>query len=296
MLYDVAIIGAGPAGLTAAIYSGRYLLNTLVIGKLPGGQISEAYKVCNFPSYISITGIKLTKKIMGQVKNLGIEIKQEEVTQIKKNKAFTIKTGDSIYEAKKVILAMGTEKRKLNVKGEDKFLGKGLSYCATCDAAFFKNKTVAVIGGSNAALTAAILLSEYANKVYVIYRKERFSRAEPVWIRQIEKNKKIETIFNSTLKEIYGKEKVEGIKFNGRDLKVDGIFVEIGSIPDEKFSKQLGLRTEEGYIIINKKQETSTKGVYAAGDTTNNPLKQAITAAAEGAIAANSVYEEIKKD
>ena len=172
-----------------------------------------------------------------------------------------------------------------------------LSYCAVCDAGFFKSKTVVVVGGSNSALTAALLLAEYAKKVYIIYRKEKFFRAEPSWIKQIEKNKKIEVLFNSEITEIIGKEKVEGIKLNmGKDLKVDGVFVEIGSVPNENFLKQLGLKTEEGYIKVNKKKETSVEGIYAAGDITNNPLKQIITACSEGAIAANSAYEKIKKE
>jgi len=294
--YDLIIIGTGPAGLTAGIYAGRYLLKTLIIGKLPGGMISEAHKVCNFPSYESITGVELTKKIIEQVKDLEIEIKQEEVTEINgSNSNFIIKTNKQEYQAKKIILAIGRKKQKLNVKGESEFLGKGVSYCATCDAGFFKNKVVSVVGGSNAALTAALLLSEYAKKVYIIYRKGNFFRAEPSWIKQVEENKKIKLIFNSKIIEIYGTDSVKGVKLDTKkDLKVDGVFVEIGSIPDEKLSKQLELKTEKGYIKINKKQETNIKGVFTAGDITNNPLKQVITACGEGAIAANSAYNELK--
>lgn len=296
-IYDLIIVGAGPAGLTAAVYAGRYLLNTIVIGITPGGTITEAHKVCNFPSYKSISGIELIKKIIEQVKDLGIDIKQEEVKEIKKNKIFEVKTNNSTYKTKKIILAIGRKKEKLNVKGEDKFLGKGVSYCAVCDASFFKNKIVAVIGGSNAALTSALLLAKHAKKVYIIYRKEKFFRAEPLWVKQVGKNKKIKTLFNSNLKEIYGDEKVKGVKLNNeKDIKVSGIFIEIGSIPNKEFPKQLNLETEKGYIKINKKQETSIKGIYAAGDITNNSLKQMITACGEGAIAATSAYKEIKKD
>ncbi len=313
--YDLIIIGAGPAGLTAAVYAGRYLLNTIVIGITPGGTITEAHNVCNFPSYKNISGIELMKKTIEQVKDLGISIKQEEVKEIKikenqrfsepqksktifaENKIFEVKTNNLTYKTKKIILAIGRKKEKLNVKGEDKFLGRGVSYCAICDATFFKNKIVAVIGGSNAALTSALLLAENAKKVYIIYRKEKFFRAEPFWIKQVEKNKKIKTLFNSNLKEIYGDRKVKGAKLdNGKDIKIDGIFIEIGSIPNKEFPKRLNLKTEEGYIKINKKQETSIKGIYAAGDITNNPLKQMITACGEGAIAATSAYEEIKKN
>jgi len=310
MLYDLIIIGTGPAGLTAGIYASRYLLNTLIIGKLPGGIMLEAHKICNFPTQNNITGFKLAQQLINHVKELKGEIKQEEVIEIKtkenqepqkskiftKNKVFEIKTNNSTYKTKKIILAIGTKRRKLNVKGEDKFLGKGISYCATCDAPFFKDKVVAVMGGGNAAITAALLLSNYAKKIYIIYRKNEFFRAEPAWIRQIKENKKIKPIFNSNIIEIYGDNTVKGIKLDTKkDLKVDGVFVEIGSIPDEKISKQLKLKTEENYIVVNKKQETNIKGVFAAGDITNNPLKQVITACGEGAIAATSAYEEIRR-
>ena len=297
-IYDLIILGAGPAGLTAAIYADRYLLDTLVIGELLGGIISKANKVCNFPSYRSISGLELSLKMTEHAKDSGVKIRNEKVQSIKKNdKIFEIKTNKSAYKAKKIILALGRKKRKLNIPGENKFLGKGVSHCATCDAGFFKEKNVAVIGGGNAALTAALLLAKYAKKTYIIYRKKNFFRAEPAWIKQVKKNKKIETLFNTNVKEILGKEKVEKIKLdNTGNLEVSGVFIEIGSVPDKKFSKQLGLKTQEGYIIVNKKQETNVKGIFAAGDITNTPLKQVITACSEGAIATASVYEELKKE
>jgi len=296
-IYDLIIIGAGPAGLTAALYSGRYLLSTLVIGELQGGEISEASEVCNFPTYSSITGMQLSLKMLEQVKNLGIEIKQEKVKEIKKNKNFEITTNNFTYKSKKIILATGTEKTKLGLKKEEEFLGKGISYCATCDAGFYKDKKVAIVGGSNAALTAALLLSKYAIKVYIIYRRDKFFRAEPAWVKQVEKNKKIFSVFNSNIKEINGLEKVGGITLdNNKKILLDGIFIEIGSSPNIKLAEQLNLSLEKDYIATDKFQKTSLSGVFAAGDITNNPLKQAITACGEGAIAANSVYEEIKKE
>ena len=295
--YDLIIIGAGPAGLTAAVYAGRYLLDTLVIGVLEGGMISEAHEVHNFPTHKSITGIELTKRLVEQVKDLEVEIKSEIVEEIQKKKEyFEIKTNKEVYTSKKIILAIGRKKEKLNVPGEKEFLGRGVSYCANCDATFFKNQIVAVIGGSNAALTASLLLSEYAKKVYIIYRKEKFLKAEPTWIKQVENNKKIELVFNSNIKEIKGSEKVEKIILDSKkELSVDGVFIEVGSIPDTKLAKQINLKLENNHITTNKFQETSLPGVYAAGDITNNSLKQAITASAEGAIAASSAYEEIRK-
>jgi len=294
--YDLIIIGAGPAGLTAAIYAARYNLNFLVIGKLLGGTISEAHKICNFPTQNNIAGFKLSKQLISHAQELGGRISQKEVISIKKAKQeFIVETDKESYKAKKIILAIGRKKQKLNVPGEKEFLGKGVSYCTICDSAFYKNKVVAVVGGGNAAITGALLLTEHAKKVYIIYRKDKFFRAEPAWTIQLEKNKKITPIFNSEIKEIYGKNSVEGVKLtNNKSIGLDGVFVEIGFVPDEKLSKQLKLKTEKGHIVVDKLQKTSLDGVFAAGDITNNPLKQVITACSEGAVAANSVYKELK--
>lgn len=295
-IYDLAIIGAGPAGLTAAVYAARYKLNAIVVGKIPGGLISEAWEVCNFPSYEKIKGLELGMKMMQQVRKLGVEIKGEEVLGIEKGKTFKIKTNSNSYEAKKVLIATGTERKKLGVKGESEFRGRGVTYCATCDSAFYKDKAVAVAGGSDAALTAALLLAEYAKKVYIVYRKDKFTKAEPAWVELVGKNKKIESVFNSNIVEIYGEERVQGIKLDTKkDLKVDGLFIEIGSVPDERLSKQIGLATENGYIVVDKKQETNVPGVYAAGDITNNTFKQAVVACSEGSVAAKSAYDKIMK-
>ncbi len=294
--YDLMIIGSGPGGLTSAIYAARYNLNFLVIGELEGGAISEAHKICNFPTQNNITGFELTQQMSKHVKELGGEIKSQKVIEIKKiNNNFTIKTNKEEYKSKKIILATGRKKQKLNIQGENKFLGKGVSYCATCDAYFFKDKKVAVIGGGNSAITTALLLAEHAKKVYIIYRKDSFSKSDPAWISQLKKEKKIESIFNSEVSEIYGENSVKGIKLkNNKSLELEGIFVEIGYVPDETFSKQLGLKTEKGYIVTDKKQKTSIEGVFAVGDITNNSLKQVITACGEGATAASSTYEKLK--
>lgn len=296
--YDIAIIGAGPAGLTAGIYAGRYMLKTLIIGSLNGGTISEAHKVCNFPTYNDIKGFELSQKMVEHAKENNAEIINGYVKSIiKSGKLFEVRTDSNKYIAKKIILAYGQKKRMLGVKGEKELLGKGVSYCATCDAAFFKEKIVAVVGGSNSALTAALLLSEYASKVYIIYRKSKFFRAEPTWVKQAENNNKIEFVFNTQIKEIIGKNSVKKVILNGgSEFKIDGVFVEIGYDPDETLSRQLSINTNKGYISVNKRQETNVKGVFAAGDITDNSLKQAITASAEGAIASTSTYEELTKE
>ena len=234
--YDLIIVGAGPAGLTAAVYAGRYLLKTLVIGELDGGMISEAHEIHNFPTYKSITGMELAKRLIEQVRNLGVDITHETVEEIKgTDNNFSVITNNNAYKAKKIILAIGRKKKKLNVPGEKELLGKGVSYCATCDASFFKDSIVAVVGGSNSALTAALLLSEYAKKVYIIYRGIKFSKAEPAWVKQVESNDKIERVFSSNITEIKGENSVEEIVLDtGRTIKVDRDFIEIGSVPDNK--------------------------------------------------------------
>ena len=295
--YDLIIIGSGPAGLTAGIYASRYNLNFLIIGELPGGAISEAHKVCNYPSQNEISGFELTQKMLSHLKSLKGEVRQKRIDSIKKGKDFfMVKTSNEEYKAKKIVLATGRDKIKLDVPGEEELLGKGVSYCATCDAAFYKDKVVSVVGGGNSAITAALLLSEYAKKVYIIYRKDSFFRAEPAWIEQLEKEKKIEPVFNAVVTKINGKDSVESVVLdNGKKLEVDGIFIEIGFKPKKDFVDELGLKTDEkGYIITDKFQKTNISGLFAAGDGTDNHLKQVITASAEGAIAVTSAYEELK--
>ncbi len=293
--YDLVIIGAGPASLTAAIYAARYKLDVLIIGKIIGGLATEAYEISNFPTYDKIKGIELMLKMINQTKKLGVEIKLEDVLDIKKN--FRIITNKGEYSAKKIIIATGLERRKLGIDREKEFIGKGISYCATCDSGFYKDKTVGVIGGGNSVLTSALLLAKFAKKVYLIYRREKFS-AEPIWIEEIQKNKKIITIFNSTITKLIGKNNLEEIELTKKKkLKIDGLFIEIGGAPGIALTKKLGVKiTNKNEIIVDKNQKTNLNGVFAAGDITNNPLKQIITACAEGAIAADSIYKELIKN
>lgn len=291
------IIGAGPAGMSAAVYAGRYKLKTLVVGEMPGGMAAEASRICNFLSYKEISGMELTQKMEEQVKSLGVEIKYERVKEVSKKKDFEVKTSSGVYLSRKLILAMGTEKRKLGLKNEGKFLGKGVSYCATCDGAFYRDKIVGVVGGGNAALTSALLLSEYAKKVYIFYRRENFFRAEPAWVEQVEKNKKIECLFKTEVVELKGKERLEGVKLSkGKEVKLEGLFIEAGEVPNTELARRLGVELDGNFIKTDREQRTKVKGVLGAGDMTNGPLKQIITAAAEGAIAATSAYKELKEE
>ena len=296
--YDLIIIGSGPAGLTAAVYAARYKINFLVLGKIPGGLIAEIHKICNFPSYDDIPGFELAKKMIEQVKRLGVKINFEEVSNIKKKKTgFEIITNKNKYNTKKLIFATGSERRKLGIDREKELTGKGISYCATCDAPFYKNKVVGVAGGSDAALTAALLLSKFAKKVYIIYRKDKFFRGDNIWIEEVKKNKKIESLFNSTITRLIGKDKLEEIEINReKKLKLDGLFVEIGGMPNIELAKNIGVKIGKNQIITDKQQKTNIKGFFAAGDVTNSPLKQIVTACGEGAIAVNSIYRELMKE
>jgi len=292
--YDVIIIGAGPAGLSAAIYAARYKLKTLVIGKMPGGLATEAPEVQNYPGVEKITGMKLMLKMIAQVKELEVEIKNEEVVELKLG--FEVKTNKSVYSGKKIIIATGSERKKLGVEREKELTGKGISYCATCDAGFYKDKTAGVVGGSDAALTAAILLSKFAKKVYIFYRQAKFFRAEQIWAEQVTKTKNIESIFGSEVVKLNGRERLESVELNsGKTIELDGLFIEVGSKPNVELVGPLGVKVDGLYIKTNKAQKTNADGVYAAGDVTNNTFKQIVTACGEGAIAAHSAYEEIRE-
>jgi thioredoxin reductase (NADPH) len=297
--YDLAIIGGGPAGLTAAIYGKRYGLNTVVLSDSFGGMMSTAHKICNYPGFNEIAGMDLSQKMIDQVTSLEVEIVFEKVIDVVNNSSFfVVNTDQRTIKAKKVILAIGRARRKLNIKREEELTGKGVSYCATCDAGFYKEKVVGVIGGSDAAVTAAIMLSEIAKKVYIIYRKDQL-RAEKVWVDQVNNNKKIEVLYNQEVKELLGKEKLEKIKLlEDKELDVDGIFIEIGSIPNTELLKKIAVEIDEnGYIKVNKDQKTNVSGIYACGDSTNSTtLKQVVTACSQGAICAYNCYLDIKEN
>ncbi len=294
--YDLIIIGAGPAGLTAALYAARYKVNALVIGMLHGGTATKAHKICNFPSYENVCGIELMLKMINQVKNLGIEIKQEEVINIKQESFFKIVTNKEEYLSKKIIIATGSNRTKLGIDREYELVGKGISYCATCDANFYEGKTVGVVGGGNAALTSALLLAKIAKKVYVIYRKDKFFRAEQMLIEEVKKEKKIVSVFNSEVRKLIGEKKLEEVEISGGNkIKLDCLFVEIGGISNIKLAKLLGIKLEKNYIKVDKEQKTNVEGVFAAGDVTNNPLKQIVTACSEGAVTGFSVFKDLRK-
>ncbi|KKP97498.1 MAG: Thioredoxin reductase [Candidatus Moranbacteria bacterium GW2011_GWD2_36_12] len=301
-MYDLIIIGAGPAGLGASIYASRYKLNHVVIGGEIGGQVVEAWEIENYAGIESISGKDLMDKFVKQTKDLGGVIMEDNVNKITKEKDFFLVSTESgkKHETKSIILALGMKPRKMNIPGEDKFLGKGISYCATCDAMFFRGKDVAVIGGGDAAATAAIHLAEFANSVQLLY-KEGTKTFEPAWDEQMAKIGKIAVSTFANITGIEGNEKVEGLDYESdgvkKELSIQGVFIEIGSTPGVIVAKELGVKTDEqGYLIVDQAQSTNVENVYAAGDATtgSNKFRQIITAVAEGAVAAGSVYKKLK--
>jgi len=304
-IYNLIIIGAGPAGLSASIYASRYGVEHKIVGALLGGQISETHKIDNYPGMEDMSGFEFSQKWGNHAKKYGVEILPELVEKInKENNIFSITLANkNILHTKTIILATGTKKRKLNITGEKEFIGKGVSYCATCDGFFYKNKTVGVIGGSDSAATATLYLADLAEKVYLIYRKKEL-RAEPFWVNLIKNNKKIEVLYETNVVEILGEQKLEKIKLdkahnNSNELNLDGLFIEAGSDPAVEYFSELEIELDEnGYIKIQKTGATNVLGIFAAGDITNgsDKFRQVITAASEGAIAARAVYNFLKKN
>lgn len=309
MLYDLIIIGVGPAGLSASIYASRYHIKHLVFGSQLGGAMSLASAVENYPGFKRISGMKLAQKMADQVKELGGKIKLVEVRGIKKTaEGFSVLTGDKEREekneAKTIILATGMERRKLGVLGEEEYQGRGVSYCATCDATFFREKTVAVIGGANAAVMSALHLSEFAKNVYLIYRGKAL-RAEPMWSERAEKHPKIEILYETNVKKILGNDdKVTGVELDksykgSKHLTVDGVFIEIGGVPGTQLVKPLGVELDEGeFVKVAPDMSTNVAGFFAAGDIANvyGEFQQIVIACAEGAMAALSVFKYLKKE
>jgi thioredoxin reductase (NADPH) len=308
--YDFLIIGGGVSGLAAAMYGARLELSSLVLGssngtELPlGGVITTTNVVENYPGFIKLTGTELSDKIKAHAESYEqVTLKQEKALKVEKMKScFKVKTDKAEYKAKTILFATGTKWKKLpeSVSGSKEFENKGVAYCALCDAALYKNKVTAVIGGSDSAAKDALVLAEHASKVYMIYRGAKI-HPEPINLKRIEANKKIEVINNTNITEIKGSDFVESVVLDkpykgSKDLKLDGVFVAIGHLILSDLAKSLGVKTnDKGEIITDKESNTNLSGVYAAGDVADTPFKQAITGVAEGCIAAYSAFEYITK-
>lgn len=307
--YDLIVIGAGVAGLAAAMYAARVALRTLVLGashgsEMPiGGVITTTDKVENYPGFESISGPELAERIRKHAASYElVTIKEELVERVeKKEKEFIAETSKNKYIGKTLLFATGGAWRKLSVRGAKEFENRGISYCALCDAPFYRNKVVAVLGGSDAAAKDALVLAEHAKEVYVIYRREKL-RAEPISLGKIESNKKIKIITQTNVIEVKGRNSVKKVILDNKyqrsnELELDGIFVAIGQDPLSELAEKIGVKTnEKGEIVIDHKtSETNIPGVYAAGDVTDKRFKQAIIGVAEGCSAAYSAFEFLKK-
>ena len=305
MIYDVVIIGGGPAGLTAGLYTARARLKSLLIEKgLPGGLVTTTEWVENYPGFEEgIMGVELAQKMEKQAVKFGLEIIQGTVMDIsssKKIKGISLE-GDLHYEAKTIILATGAHPRLLKIEGEDEFRGRGVSYCATCDGAFYKGKKIAVVGGGDSAVQEAIFLTKFAEMVYVIHRRDQL-RAEKILQERAFSNPKIKFIWNSVPEKISGDDGVNALHI--RNLKacgnsvldVQGVFIYIGYNPNTEFLKGLVDLDENNYIITDKNMAASAPGIYAAGDVRNKPLKQIATAVGDGATAAMAAVKYIEEN
>jgi len=301
MVYDIVIIGGGPAGLTAGIYVKRAMLNAVLLEKMGiGGQIIVTDKVENFPGFLEISGADLAAKFEEQARKFGLEMKgMAEVESIEdKGNIKIIKTTEGDIETKSVIIASGTTPKRLGAKGEVELTGRGVSYCATCDGFFFKEKEVVVIGGGDSAITEAIYLTKMAKKVTVVHRRNEL-RAEKINQEHAFSNPKISFIWDSVLEEIVGKNVVEkvilkNLKTNATsEVKTDGVFIYVGLIPNTKFADVK--KDEWGFIIANAKMETSVKGIFVAGDCRVTPLRQITTAVGDGAISAVSAERYLEE-
>ena len=292
-MYDIIIIGAGPAGMTAAIYACQARKKVLLLEKEAfGGQILKADKVKNYPGYEEISGFDYSNKLYSQVKKLNPDIKFEEVLQIKNNiKDKEVITLKGNYISKSIIIATGAESRKLGINNEDRLLGKGISYCATCDGMFFKNKIVAITGGGNNAIDEAIYLSNIVKKLYVIYRRKEF-RIEATNLNELEEKDNVEFIMDSNIIDIKGKEKLESITIlnnaskEENSLDIDSLFIAIGHIPVSSICNNLIDLDEKGYIISDETCKTNIEGIFVAGDIRIKDIRQLTTACSDGTIAA----------
>ena len=304
MNYDVAIIGAGPAGISAAIYAARGGLKTVVFEKgLIGGQIVLTTEVENYPGFEeTVSGFDIIDKMKKHADKFGVDFKEEEVTELQmEGFQKQVKTRKAEYPVKSIILATGAQSQKLNVPGEDKYTGRGVSYCATCDGALYRDKVVSMIGGGDSAVEEAMFLTKFAKKVYLVHRRDQLRAVKIIQDRAF-KNDKIEFVWDSIVQEIKGGDFVENlVVYNKKtkkttELKVDGVFVYIGIIPNNELFKDKLKLDERGFVITDETMQTNIEGVYAAGDIIHKVLRQVVTAAGDGATAAFAAEKWIEEN
>lgn len=296
-IWDVIVIGTGVAGLSAGMYCGRFNLKTLVIGELPGGIITTTHLVENYPGIPSITGADMGMVFLEHAQKFGAQMEFGRVADVSKSgENFSVKTSSKTFTGRSIIMATGTEYKKLGVPGEKELSGKGVSYCALCDGAFFKNKDVCLVGGGDSSAIEALILEEHCKKVYMIVRKDVL-RAEPVNYEKVMSSKKIEVRFKTEIAEIRGKEKVESILLkSGEEIPLQGAFIAIGHTALSGLAEKLGCTLDDHkQIKINRNSETNVPGVFAAGDVCDTSFKQAITGASEAVTASYFAYQYLQK-
>jgi thioredoxin reductase (NADPH) len=298
--FELIIVGAGPAGLAAGLYGARMGLNTLVVGEILGGLATEAALIENYPGVEPVTGLELMDRLHRQAAKYGAKIHAPETVLelVLHGEEKKVKTDRNLYSCRAVIIATGCAPKKLGVPGEEKFKGKGVSYCATCDGPFFKDKTVMVVGGGNSAVSGALHLKDLAKKVYLVHRRSQL-RADAVLRERLEESG-VEILWDTLVKSIEGNGHVARVQLanslTGEEaaLPVDGVFIYVGEAPQSKLAEKAGVRVDgEGFILVNRKQETSLKAVYAAGDVTGN-VRQVGVAVGEGITAAVNAYRYLK--
>lgn len=302
-IYDVVIIGAGPAGMTAAVYTSRGNLSTLMIERgIPGGQMANTEEVENYPGFEHILGPELSTKMFDHAKKFGAEYAYGDVQEIIDGEAFkTIKAGGKEYKARTIILTTGAEYKKMGIPGETELGGRGVSYCAVCDGAFFRNKELVVVGGGDSAVEEGVYLTRFASKVTIVHRRDEL-RAQKILQDRAFANEKIEFIWNHTVKSINDENgKVGGVTLastvddSEQEFKADGVFIYIGMLPLTKPFVNLGILNENGYILTNEQMETKIPGIFAAGDVREKTLRQIVTATGDGSIAAQAAQHYIEE-
>ncbi|NRS52107.1 thioredoxin-disulfide reductase [Brevibacillus sp. HB2.2] len=301
-VYDVIIAGAGPAGMTAAVYTSRANMSTLMLERgIPGGQMANTEDIENYPGFTSILGPDLSTKMFEHAQQFGAEYAYGEIKEIRDEEPYKrVITGDKEYLTKSVIVATGAEHRLLGVQGEKELSGRGVSYCAVCDGAFFRNKELVVVGGGDSAVEEAVFLTRFASKVTIVHRRDQF-RAQKILQKRAFDNEKIEVIWDTELKEIRGEGKVQAVLLQNaktgeqREYPADGVFIYVGMDPLTASVRPLGITNDAGYVLTDEKMNTKVKGVFAAGDVREKMLRQVVTATGDGSIAAQSAQHYVEE-
>jgi len=302
-IYDVIIIGAGPAGMTAAVYTSRANLSTLMIERgIPGGQMANTEDVENFPGFESILGPDLSNKMFNHAKKFGAEYAYGDIKEIVDGKEYkTVKAGSKEFKARSIIISTGAEYKKVGVPGEKELGGRGVSYCAVCDGAFFKNKRLFVIGGGDSAVEEGVYLTRFASQVTIVHRRDEL-RAQKILQKRAFDNEKVDFIWNHTIKSINEKDGKVGsvtlvstVDQTEQEFEADGVFIYIGMVPLSKPFESLGITNENGYIETNDQMETKVPGIFAAGDIREKTLRQIVTATGDGSIAAQSAQHYVEE-